>query len=157
MTDYATNLCISPVTATKVMSKKGDILNRANCAAEQVTNSFKSLAADAIVISGTVAGIKAASKGGKFAGILSDITDLTANSLRKLFGCGKLKNDYLYRTFGKLKKLSPKIKAIGLAGTLGIGALLYMVGKHNYKKGRIDQKYIDKALLSQHTGRILAQ
>lgn len=148
MTSYLKNATLG-VAAPLVSKDKGDISNRAKCMGSQTLNNVKTLAADTLVIGGSVATLKAAAKFGKFGSFLQKITEKGAGVATKVFskaGLGKVSSK-ISTIMNKMPKGVKIAAPVVLAATALIG---YFKNKNIYKAGQIDQKYTDKAKLEKH-------
>ena len=180
MTSFLANQ-VGGVFTPLVAKDKGDINNRAKCAGAQLVNNAQTLASDVVVLGGTGAAAYGIQKSGKFAKVLSKPVDFFANILGKLSIKMRLKEmhrlgldrkttgdtikifskrlrfcDQLADVTKAIKSAPAKVKAMV---TLGYGvlvpALTYIVGKHYYKQGQIDQKYTDRAKVERHTTNVI--
>jgi len=112
MTNFATHALLGSPTASLVGKDKGDVSNRAKCAGAQAVNNAKTLAADTVVIGGSVATVRAMKKGK-----LQRVQDVLAKLVDKI--TSKLPKDSLVtqaqKTAKKAEKIDIKPKAESVA------------------------------------------
>ena len=122
------------VFGSKVL--KCDKADRGAYIKEHIACNAKTLLADTVVIGGVVVGLKKLSKSTKFVNAMSKATQKLCEGLNKA-GWKKIAQK-ISKLPSKYKVFAPILLAGGLA-LLGINSRSY------YNRGRIDQKYADRA------------
>lgn len=143
MTSFLTQNIGGPVIGSMVSADKGDISNRVNCAGSQLKNNVSTLIQDTVVIGGAAGAAKVVSKSPRRIVQAAQYFDKAVKTIGKHFGSNPL--------FEKLLSMSKKSKAAALIGVPAGLLLNFIIGKHIYKMGQIDQRYTDKAKLEAHT------
>lgn len=145
MTTFTTQTLCRPVIGSMVAKDKGDLSNRTKCAKDQVKNNLFT-SAQTLAVGGSTYGVA------KFVGSNPARISKVAKTFDKIVG--KLpQNNTLVQ---KLLKLPGKAKAAAIIILPAVLAVDYIVRKHSYKMGQIDQKYTDQAKIEEHSKDMLA-